>query len=87
MSNGKWKMSFFLIHLFFKIIKHSKSLQFDSHSIVGRFDNIFFNCFATLLHYNYNITVLLYLQLIYLSKKSFKVAAVIFPSGKSSVGL
>ena len=47
-----WAQSFFLIPLFFKIIK------VDSHSVVGKFDTIFINCFTTLLHYNYSITLL-----------------------------
>ena len=47
---GRTSEPFFLIHLFFKIIKYSKSLKFDSHSVVGRFDTFFKNCFTTLLH-------------------------------------
>ena len=53
-----YNIFFFFKHLFFKIFKYSTSLQFDSHSVEGKFDNIFKNCFTTLLHYNYSITLL-----------------------------
>ena len=33
--------STFLIPLFFRIIKYSKSLKFDTHSVAGKFDTIF----------------------------------------------
>ena len=33
---GRYIKSLFLIHLFLKIIKYSKSIQFDSHSVVGK---------------------------------------------------
>ena len=82
--NSENSIFFFFKHLFFKIIKYSKSLKFDSHSVVGRFDNIFLNCFTTLLLQYYIITIS---PVDISSKISFKVAAVISPSGTSSVGL
>ena len=41
---------FFNTFIFSKSLNIQKSLKFDSHSVVGRFDSFFKNYFTTLLH-------------------------------------